>query len=318
MSAYKFDRKKGMPMNLEFKEITPDNIAEMMPYYTMRKNRTCDSVFLESFIWKEFYHVRYAVWEERALLWLMEEKGTYFSAMPLCREEDLPEAFKAIESYFNKVLGCPLTIHLADEYAVEYLKLPEESYVVQEQEDARDYLYLGEALRKLPGKKLHKKKNRLNAFLREYEGKYEYRRLCCSDKDDVWKFLDRWRIQKGEDVEEHLDYEVRGIHDILRNCSDLAIRMGGIYIDDKLEAFSVGSFNPVENMAVIHIEKADPEIPGLYQAINQMFLIHEFPDAEWVNREDDLGIEGLRRAKMSYQPADFARKYLVAQKTEVK
>lgn len=303
-------------MNLEFKEITADSIEEMLPYYTMRKNKTCDSVFLESFIWKEFYHVRYAIWEEKALLWLMEEKGELFSAMPLCKEEDLPAAFETLETYFREVLKVPLVIHLADEYAVQYLNLPEERYQVEEQEDAKDYLYLGESLRKLSGKKLHKKKNRLNVFLRQYEGRYEYRRLCCSDKEDVWKFLDRWRLEKGEEVEEHLDYEVRGIHDILRNCSDLRIRMGGIYVDGELMAFSVGSYNPVENMAVIHIEKADPNINGLYQAINQMFLLHEFPEVEWVNREDDLGIEGLRKAKMSYNPADFARKYRVVEKTE--
>ena len=168
-------------------------------------------------------------------------------------------------------------------------------------------------MRKLSGKKLHKKKNRLNVFLRQYEGRFEYRTLGCDDKDDMWKFLDRWRIQKGEDQEEHLDYEVRGIHDILRNCCELNIHMGGIYVDGRLEAFSVGSYNKIEDMAVIHIEKANPEIPGLYQAINQMFLLNEFPNVQWVNREDDMGLEGLRKAKMSYNPADFARKYLVEQ-----
>ena len=300
-------------MNLEFKEITVEDSPLMMPYYNMRKNNTCDSVFLESFIWKEFYNVRYAIWENRALLWLMEYNGKCFSAMPLCKEEDLPDAFHAIEQYFNEELGYPLVINLADEYAVKYLNLPEEKYFVKEQEDSRDYLYLGESLRKLSGKKLHKKKNRLNVFLRQYEGRFEYRTLGCDDKDDMWKFLDRWRIQKGEDQEEHLDYEVRGIHDILRNCCELNIHMGGIYVDGQLEAFSVGSYNKIEDMAVIHIEKANPEIPGLYQAINQMFLLHEFPEVQWVNREDDMGLEGLRKAKMSYNPADFARKYLVEQ-----
>ncbi|HIX39046.1 MAG TPA: GNAT family N-acetyltransferase [Candidatus Blautia pullistercoris] len=285
----------------------------MMPYYNMRKNNTCDSVFLESFIWKEFYNVRYAIWEDKALLWLMEYNGKCFSAMPLCKEEDLPGAFGAIQQYFNEELGYPLVINLADEYAVKYLNLPEEKYFVKEQEDSRDYLYLGESLRKLSGKKLHKKKNRLNVFLRQYEGRFEYRTLGCDDKDDMWKFLDRWRIQKGEDQEEHLDYEVRGIHDILRNCCELNIHMGGIYVDGRLEAFSVGSYNKIEDMAVIHIEKANPEIPGLYQAINQMFLLNEFPNVQWVNREDDMGLEGLRKAKMSYNPADFARKYLVEQ-----
>lgn len=300
-------------MSLEFKKIEVDSIQEMLPFYAMRHNMTCDSVFLESYVWKDYYNVRYAIWENKALLWLMENEGRCFSAMPLCREEDLPGAFAAIEEYFNEELGYPLVINLADEYAVKYLNLPEDKYLVEEQVDSRDYLYNGDAMRSLAGKKLHKKKNRVNAFKREYEGRYEYRRLCCSDSHDVWVFLDRWRQQKGEEVEEHLDYEVKGIHDILKNCSEFSIHMGGVYIDGQMEAFTIGSYNPVENMAVIHIEKANPEINGLYQFINQQFLIEEFPEAEWVNREDDMGLEGLRKAKMTYYPADYARKYLVEQ-----
>ena len=300
-------------MSLEFKKIEVNSIQEMLPFYAMRHNMTCDSVFLESYVWKDYYNVRYAIWENKALLWLMENEGRCFSAMPLCREEDLPGAFAAIEEYFNEELGYPLVINLADEYAVKYLNLTEDKYLVEEQVDSRDYLYNGDAMRSLAGKKLHKKKNRVNAFKREYEGRYEYRRLCCSDSHDVWVFLDRWRQQKGEEVEEHLDYEVKGIHDILKNCSEFSIHMGGVYIDGQMEAFTIGSYNPVEHMAVIHIEKANPEINGLYQFINQQFLIEEFPEAEWVNREDDMGLEGLRKAKMTYYPADYARKYLVEQ-----
>ena len=300
-------------MTLDFKEVTAKDMSILSPYYKMRKNRTCDSVFLEGFIWKEFYHVRYAIWENRAVLWLMESNGKFFSAMPLCKEEDLPDAFKAIEGYFNDVLGYPLVINLADEAAVNCLNLPKDQYLVEEQVDSRDYIYSGDGLRNLSGRKLHKKKNRLNAFIRQYEGRYEYRRLGCDSRDEVWKFLDHWRLQKGEAVEEHLDYEVRGIHDILRNCCELNVHMGGIFIDGRLEAFSIGSYNELEEMAVIHIEKANPEINGLYQVINQQFLANEFPEALWVNREDDMGLEGLRAAKMSYNPVDFARKYLVEQ-----
>lgn len=300
-------------MNLHFKEITVESAEEMLPYYQLRPNRTCDSVFLESFIWKDFYHVRYAIWEEKALLWLLEYEGKCFSAMPLCRREDLKEAFNAIRRYFNDQLGQALVINLADEAAVVDLSLPGDQYRIEEQVDSRDYLYTGDSMRSLSGKKLHKKKNRVNAFMRQFEGRYQYRKLGCGDSCLVWEFLDKWRVTKGEDAEEHLDYEVRGIHDILKNCRDLRVRMGGVFIDGQLEAFTIGSFNPVENMAVIHIEKANPEINGLYQFINQHFLISEFPDVEWVNREDDLGLEGLRRAKMSYYPADFARKFLVEQ-----
>ena len=80
--------------------------------------------------------------------------------------------------------------------------------------------------------------------------------------------------------------------------------MGGVYIDGQMEAFTIGSYNPVEHMAVILIEKANPEINGLYQIINQQFLIEEFPEAEWVNREDDMGLEGLRKAIVTYYQAD--------------
>ena len=156
-------------MSLEFKPITAKDIDRLTPFYMMRRNRTCDSVFLESFLWREYYNVRYAIWEERALLWLMEYKGRVFSAMPLCREEDLEEAFGELERYFNEELHYPLVINLADEEAVRCLNLPPERYLVKEEEGAYDYLYSAESLKTLAGKKLHKKKNHLNSFIKKYE-----------------------------------------------------------------------------------------------------------------------------------------------------
>ena len=302
-------------MNLNFKPVEAEDLDELNPFFCKRPNKTCDSVFLDSFIWREYYNVRYAVSDNKAILWLMDLDGKTGSAMPICSEEDLEYYFWKLVEYFNTELKAPLYINLADEEAVEQLGLKNmpDKFKITEQVDLKDYLYDGNAMRTLSGKKLHKKKNHLNAFKREYEGRYEYRRLCCSDRGDVWKFLDRWREEKGEEVEEHLDYEVRGIHEILKNCSLLNVRMSGVYIDGHLEAFTIGSYNPLEQMAVIHIEKANPEIRGLYQFINQQFLIEEFPEAVLINREDDLGLEGLRKAKLSYNPIDYARKYQVEQ-----
>ena len=302
-------------MNLNFKPVEAEDLEELNPFFCKRPNKTCDSVFLDSFIWREYYNVRYAVSDNKAILWLMDLDGKTGSAMPICSEEELEYYFWKLVEYFNTELKAPLYINLADEEAVEQLGLKNmpDKFKITEQVDLKDYLYDGNAMRTLSGKKLHKKKNHLNAFKREYEGRYEYRRLCCSDRGDVWKFLDRWREEKGEEVEEHLDYEVRGIHEILKNCSLLNVRMSGVYIDGHLEAFTIGSYNPLEQMAVIHIEKANPEIRGLYQFINQQFLIEEFPEAVLINREDDLGLEGLRKAKLSYNPIDYARKYQVEQ-----
>ena len=180
--------------DLKFKPVEAEDMKVLAPYFGLRPNKTCDSVPLDSFIWRKYYHVRYAIHENKALLWLMKEDGVMHSAMPLCKEEDLKKYFDMTVEYFNQVLHIPFKIYLADEEAVEFLHLKEsEDFVVTEQEDLKDYLYDGEAMRKLSGKKLHKKKNHLNAFLKEYEGRYEFRRLCCSDRDDVWRFLDRWR-----------------------------------------------------------------------------------------------------------------------------
>lgn len=300
-------------MNLEFKPLEAEDIGRLTKFYGIRPNKTCDSMVLDSFLWREYYNVRFAIADDRAALMRMTDDAVEFAAMPMCKEEDLPYYVNLLKEYFNKELGRPLQIFLADEEAVNYLKLPPEEFIVEELDDAKDYLYSGDALRTLSGKKLHKKKNHLNAFLRQYEGRFEYRKLCCSDRLDVWNFLVDWRRQKGEIVDPHLDYEVRGIHEILKNCSILNVSMGGIYVDGKLEAFSIGSYNPLEKMAIIHIEKANADIPGLYQAINQMFLVHEFPQAELVNREDDMGLEGLRHAKMTYNPVGFARKYRIRQ-----
>lgn len=301
-------------MSLEFRPVEAEDVAKLTPLFNLRANKTCDSVFLDSFLWRNYYHVRFAVSDGKAIQWLMSMDGESHSAMPMCKEEDLEHYFYEMVDYFNTELKQPFKIYLADEEAVKVLNLDPERFEVTEQEDLKDYLYDGDAMRTLAGKKLHKKKNHLNAFLKEYAGRYEFRKLCCSDRYDVWNFLIKWREGKGDDVDEHLDPEVEGVHEILKNCSDLNVRMGGVYIDGELEAFTIGSLNALENMAIIHIEKANPEIRGLYQFINQQFLIHEFPEVTLVNREDDVGVEGLRKAKMSYNPIGFARKYLIKQK----
>lgn len=302
-------------MSLQFKPIEAEDMKELSPYFCQRPNKTCDSVCIDSFLWRDYYQVQFAISDGKAIQWLMEENGVKHSAMPVCKEEELPHYFREMVTYFNEELNCPFRINLADEEAVEYLHLKESAdFEVIEQEDLKDYLYDGDAMRSLSGKKLRKKKNHLNAFLREYEGRYEYRRLCCSDRDEVWRFLSKWREMKGDEVEDQLDYEVEGIHEILKNCSCMPVRMAGVYIDGTLQAFTIGTYNPREDMAVIHIEKANPEIRGLYQFINQQFLLHEYPDVTLINREDDAGQEGLRKAKLSYEPCGFARKYKIIQK----
>ena len=306
-------------MEIQFTRTNSKDAAAMAPFYSMRPNKTCDSGVLDTFLWSEYYDVKTAIVDNKAVLVQMRKGEEVFFSMPYCSAEDLPRFFELQCRYSNEVLQKPLKIYFADEDAVELLKLQEDPrFIVKEETDFRDYLYNGEELRTLPGKRFHKKKNLVNKFCREYEGRWEYRALSSADKVLIWDFLDRWyekRPQEEGSAEDSLEYEVKGIHEMLQ--SDFSVpeyHIGGIFIDGSLEAFSIGALNPRENMACIAVEKGNPEIPGIYQMINQQFLLHAFPDAALVNREDDMGLEGLRHAKESYSPCGYARKFMVLQK----
>ena len=301
-------------MELQFKDLDSSALKTLAPLFTFRENKTCDSVFLGLFLWKDYYQVRYAVGDDNTIFLRINADGKEYAALPICKAAGLSHSFGVLKDYFNQTLGLKLNIFLADEAAVRLLNLPEDEFDVEELEDARDYLYSGDALRSLAGRKLHKKKNLVNSFVRTWEGRFEYRRLTCAEGSEIKSFLARWGVAREERMEGQLEHEILGIHEILRCCSLLDITMAGVYIDGTLEAFTIGSLNERENMAVIHIEKANPDIKGLYQFINQQFLVHEFPDVALVNREDDVGMEGLRKAKLSYCPVDFARKYRISQR----
>jgi hypothetical protein len=303
---------------LQFSEMRVEDSTRIAPFFYRRPNKTCDSCALDSYLWREYCDILIAEEEDKALFLLMDRDGEKYTAMPYCDEEALPVYFKRIEEYFNEVLKQPLKIYLADEEAIKFLTLEENPrYLVKEEEDFKDYLYDAEELRTLPSKRFHKKKNLVNKFKREYEGRWEYRSICCSEKQVVWDFLDRWyqsRVKEEGNGEDTLEYEIKGIHEVLQNCMSIDHYIGGIFVDGRLEAFSIGAYNPKEEMACISIEKGNPEIPGIYQVINQEFLLHEFPQAKLVNREDDMGLAGLRKAKESYNPIGFARKYMLVQK----
>ena len=299
-------------MNLDFQPLRSSSAPALAPYLKLRRNRSCDSTLLDTYLWADYYDPAFAVIEGEAMLLCMKTEEDCFAAMPYCREADLKQNFDRLTEYFNAALHRPLKIWLADEESVRALRLQSDpGFLVREECDLKDYLYDGEALRTLSGKQYHKKLNLIHKFCRIYEGRWEYKAPDASDADSVIGFLDRWYAER--EMDDTLKAERDGILYVLRHSAQLDYRMGGILIDGKLEALSIGSENPLERMAVISVEKANPDIPGLYQLINREFLLHAFPDAELVNREDDMGLEGLRRAKESYHPVAFERKYYIEQ-----
>ncbi len=306
-------------MNMHFKQIEAEDIEVLTGFFLLRDNWTCDSVFLDTFLWKDMYRIHYRISdlrdkgaEGKAVQWLILEDDHVSTSVPLCSEHDLPIYFKEQEEYFNTYFKMKMEIFLADENAVNALNLDPEKYRVEEEEDLGDYIYDAKCLRELPGNAYRKKRNHLNAFYRDYAGRYEYRELTCEDKADILTCESAWLAGK-EELDEHMLLEHQGFVEILDHCKALNIDMGGVYIDGELKAFAIGSYNPRLKMSLVHIEKADPDIRGLYPFINQQFQIHQYPDAEFVNREDDMGLPGLRQAKQSYLPVKMARKFNIYQ-----
>lgn len=283
-------------------------------YFSLRHPGTCESIILDAYLWRHYYNTRY-YFNDKGLMWIFTNKDEVFTNVPLCRSEDLQECFEDIQDYFNTKLGIKLRVYLADEEAVDILDLPEDKYIVEEDRRYFDYIYDAGELRNLAGRKFHKKKNHVNAFLRGYNERYEFKKLGCENILEIMDFLKKWNEQRViEDEYNRVDYELMGIESVLKNCQILKFRMAGILIDGQLEAFSMGSYSEEDKTAYIHIEKANPNINGLYAFINQQFLIHMFPEAERVNREDDMGLEGLRKAKLSYNPISLIKKFNIIQK----
>ena len=171
--------------------------------------------------------------------------------------------------------------------------------------NAADYVYEVEKMITHSGKKLHSKKNHLNYFLKNYN--FEYRTLSENDMDECKALFDMWQAQKEEDLKLIAESK-EATYKVLDNFKELGVKGGGIWLDDKLIAFSIGE-QITENMALIHLEVADSSYRGAFNAINQKFCENEWKDLKYVNREEDMGIEGLRKAKTAYNPVFLIDRY---------
>lgn len=299
--------------NIELFEVVPNDYKKIKEYFKKRQSGTCENVITDCYIWRNYYQTRYFL-NDYGLMWIYHIKDEVFSSVPLCEKEHLKECFEDLRSYFNNVLGEKLKLYLVDSEAVEVLGLDESKYKVEKERDYFDYVYNAKELMTLPGKKYHKKKNHVNAFLKEYGDRYEIKFPTCEDKEEILAFLDRWHNQRNIVDEYNRDYyELKGIEEVLNNCHKIKYYMMCIYIDGKMEAFTLGTYLKKEKTVYVHVEKANPEIRGLYPFINMQFLVNCFPDARYVNREDDMGLEGLRKAKMSYNPEYFVEKYTITE-----
>ena len=180
---------------------------------------------------------------------------------------------------------------------------------IEPDEIAWYYVYSREKLATLKGKKLHGKRNHINKFMQENPD-WEYKKLVPSMYEDCIAVYDGWKESKDLSEDEFAN-ERRSVVLALTNMEELGLTGGAILLDGKIKAFTVGE-RLNDDMQLIHIEKADSEINGLFPMINQQYVLHECADVQYINREEDMGVEGMRKAKRSYYPDFMVKKYFAA------
>jgi hypothetical protein len=193
-----------------------------------------------------------------------------------------------------------------DEFLARFRAEGTQGYAVEEDRDLMEYVYRTEDLINLSGKKYHSKRNHLNKFLAEYA--YTWQDLTPDFLTQCLSICAQWMSEReGGSVDRN---ELCAIREAITHMNELGLIGALVCVDGRPRAFTVGErFKP--DMAIIHLEKADPDVPGIYAFINREFLSRNFSDMEFVNREEDMGLPGLRQAKLSYNPARLVNKYRI-------
>ncbi len=272
------------------------------------KTRASELSFTNLYMWRRKYDFHHAVFGD--FLWVLNVSpaGKWYFSPPIGDYRgNLKESIDAVRIWLSKA-DRPLIIKKAEKSVTEsIMSLYPDEIISSEMRDDFDYLYDFESLRTLKGNIYHKKRNHLNKFLKTYED-WNYETLSNVNVKEVKDCLHRWCHQHDCASDPDLTHERLAILDALENKDHLDFNGGLIRINGIVEAFTLAE-QLSSDSTVIHIEKADTWIDGLYAAINQVYLENcPFP-TQIVNREQDMGLERLRKAKESYHPVGYVEKY---------
>jgi len=263
--------------------------------------------FTNLFIWRSHYNYSWSLHKDWLIVTGTDEKGTTYAMQPVGPASRVKVVSMLFEWLKEEIKADSPRIERADERLVKELDGVGFVSVVEERNHF-DYVYLRDDLAKLEGNKYRSKRNRINQFLKSHSYKYESLKMVhiseCLEVQEKW-------CQKRRCWEDlNLIGEWDAVREVLAHFDGLGLKGAVILIGGKVVAFTVGELLN-RDTAVIHIEKADPDITGLFQLINQQFCAKSLDGIKYINREQDLGLPGLREAKLSYFSDHFVKKYSV-------
>jgi hypothetical protein len=259
--------------------------------------------FVNLWSWGPEYGLSWA-WSDD-LVWIHQSLPTEACWAPVgdWTTVDWHSLLPSLRALTSKVIRVP------EKLGTIWLATDDEGLRIAETRGQWDYLYSREELVELKGNRFHKKKNLVAQFKKSYA--YEYLPFGPPMVEQALAMQEDWCTWRDCESHETLAAENKAIERVLKNWNALRNLTGGaLRVGDMLVAYTIAERLPDDTL-VIHFEKGNPEYKGSYQAINQLFLEHAPEACRRVNREQDLDNEGLRQAKLSYQPIDFIKKFQV-------
>lgn len=292
---------------IEFKRPELEDKDIITSYFEKAPSRSCERTFVNVYLWSRHYKVKYAVIED-ALIFKSEDRGMAF-AYPAGEPEHVKKALEFLIEYC-KERECPFILYnVTPEMFAQLEGWYPGRFTVEYDRDIADYVYESEKLATLAGKKLHGKRNHINKFKSLYPD-WTYEELNDDNVEDCFQMALKWRNKNGCEDDPEKNAEMCVTLNSLRLYKELGLKGGVLKVDGRIIAFTVGE--PLcGDTFVVHIEKAFADVEGAYPMINQQFVQHECADYTYVNREEDTGAEGLRKAKLSYRPAFLEEKGVV-------
>ena len=288
------------PLELADREVIQPRLWAYQP-------QTSELTFTNLFIWRTHYCVSWSAAGDWLIFICGHDHRPF--ALPPVGPEPRAHICRRVVTWLKEEKGAadPVIDRADKGLAEEMAALP--GFAVESAPAQFDYVYRTEDLIHLAGRNYHDKRNHLNSFRRSYRASYEP--LAAVHLTDCFALAESWCRLKRCREDLNLMGEWDAVREALKHFQALELAGGVILINGRVEAFTLGELLN-RGTAVIHIEKANPEIRGLYPAINQQFCEHAWSETTFVNREQDLGEPGLRAAKESYNPHHLVEKFRIS------
>ena len=294
-------------MSIDFKPISLENISLINSFTSIDDNYSCEFAPANLIMWNKAYNYEFAEFNGGIIIRL-KFKGRFLYQFP----------FGDIEKGINLILRIsetdghiPMIVLQKNKLSEKFMSIYSEKFDFTPYRENYEYIYSSEKLATLSGKKMHQKRNHISSFSKKHDWHFEL--LNDNNVDDALNISKKWFEQKGISNNDLPYFECSELKELYKNKDKLSLIGGVLYVDDIPVAYTLGS--PVNDYVfATHSEKVLDGFQTAYSVINREFAKVLCEKFKYINREDDLGIEGLRRAKMSYYPEILLEKYICTPK----